>query len=105
MAQGHCDYKRDLFTVTWGKYLTLGSATQHAMPPEFGGKWGAECHNTGFPRPDLPLTGYSVKMTVQLLFITQKNNLKNIIIIFDINNYVTQYTIRWSAINADTEYT
>ena len=27
----------------------LSSATQHAMPPELGGKWGAECLNTRFP--------------------------------------------------------
>ena len=27
----------------------LSSATQHAMPLEFGGKWGMECLNTRFP--------------------------------------------------------
>ena len=27
--------------------------TQHAMPPEFGGKWGGECLNTRFRLPTL----------------------------------------------------
>ena len=31
----------------------LSSATQHAMPPEFGRKWGTECLNTRFPLPTL----------------------------------------------------
>ena len=31
----------------------LSSATQHAMPPDFGGGWGTECLNTGFPLPTL----------------------------------------------------
>ena len=43
-----------------GKAL-LSSATQHAMPPEFGGKWGTECFNTRFPVPNLLCAGYSVK--------------------------------------------
>ena len=29
----------------------LSSATQHAMPPEFGRKWESECLNTRFPLP------------------------------------------------------
>ena len=35
----------------------LTSATQHAMPPEFGRKWGTECLNTKFPLPTLLCTG------------------------------------------------
>ena len=45
----------------------LGSATQHAMPPEFGRKWGTECLNTRFPLPSLLCAGYSVKL---ILFIS-----------------------------------
>ena len=39
----------------------LRSATQHAIPPEFGRKWGTECFNTRFPLPTLLCAGYSVK--------------------------------------------
>ena len=41
----------------------LSSAPQHAMPPEFGRKWGTECLNTRFPLPTLLCAGYSVKLT------------------------------------------
>ena len=37
----------------------LSSATQHAMPPEFGRKWGTECLNRRFPLPTLLCAGYS----------------------------------------------
>ena len=40
----------------------LSSATQHAMPPEFGREWGTECLNTRFPLPTLLCPGYSVKL-------------------------------------------
>ena len=40
----------------------LSSATQHAMPPEFGRKWGTECLNTRFPLPNQLYAGYSVKL-------------------------------------------
>ena len=40
----------------------LSSATQHAMPPEFGRKWGTECLNTRFPLPTLRCAGYRVKL-------------------------------------------
>ena len=40
----------------------LNSATQHAMPPEFGRKWATECFNTRFPLPTLLCAGYSVKL-------------------------------------------
>ena len=35
--------------------VALNSATQHAMPPEFGRKWGTECLNTKSPLPILLL--------------------------------------------------
>ena len=31
----------------------LSSASQHAMPPEFGGKWETKCPNTTFLLPTL----------------------------------------------------
>ena len=34
-----------------GGSAALSSATQHAMPPEIGRKWGTECLNTRFPYP------------------------------------------------------
>ena len=45
-----------------GESAALSSATQHAMPPEIGGKWGTECLNTKFPLPTLLCAGYSVKL-------------------------------------------
>ena len=47
------------------------SATQHAMPSEFGRKWGTECHNTSFPLATLQCAGYSVKLiyiVVKIMF-------------------------------------
>ena len=45
--------RKSIFTQH--KYLqlsaALSSATQHAMPPEFGRKWETECLNTRFPLP------------------------------------------------------
>ena len=38
------------------------SATQHAMPQEFGRKWGTESLNTRFPLSTLLCAGYSVKL-------------------------------------------
>ena len=35
----------------------LSSATQHAMPPEFGRKWGTECLSTRFSLPILLCSG------------------------------------------------
>ena len=40
----------------------LSSATEHAMPLEFDGKWGTECHNTRFLLPTLLCAKYSVKL-------------------------------------------
>ena len=38
------------------------SSTQHAMPPEIGGKWGTECLITRFPLPALLCAGYNVNL-------------------------------------------
>ena len=51
-----------LFALVSRLSAALSSATQHAMPPEFGRKWGTECLNTRFPLPTLLCTGYSVKL-------------------------------------------
>ena len=32
---------------------SLSSASQYAIPPEFGGKWKTECPKTRFPMPTL----------------------------------------------------
>ena len=37
------------FVLVAEKSAALSTATQHAMPPEFGGKWGTECLNSRFP--------------------------------------------------------
>ena len=37
------------FALVSRQSAALSSATQHAMPPEFGRKWGTECLNTRFP--------------------------------------------------------
>ena len=50
----------------------LSSATQHAMPPEFGRKWGTECLNTRFPLPTLLCAGYSVKLILIYFNSTQR---------------------------------
>ena len=47
----------------------LSLAIQHAMPPEFGRKWGTECLNTRFPLPTLLCAGYSVKLICKLLYV------------------------------------
>ena len=44
------------------------SETQHAMPPEFGTKWGTECLNTRFPLPTLLCAEYSVKLIFYLFY-------------------------------------
>ena len=45
----------------------MSSATQHTMPPKFGGKWGTACLNTGFPLPTLLCAGYSVKLIYEIV--------------------------------------
>ena len=52
-----------------GKGAALCSATQHAMPPEFGSMWETECLNTRFPLPTLLCAGYSVKL-INFIFLT-----------------------------------
>ena len=46
----------------------MSSATQHAMLPEFGRKWGTECLNTRFPLPILQCEGYSVKLIYLFIY-------------------------------------
>ena len=56
-----------LFALVSRLSAALSSATQHAMPPEFGGKWGTKCLNTRFPLHILLCAGYSVKLILILL--------------------------------------
>ena len=74
MAQGHtCDCKRDwpwvrfpleeiffflfsyfhFFALATRQSAALSSATQHAMPSKFGGKWVTDCLNIKLPLPTL----------------------------------------------------
>ena len=46
----------------------LNFATQHAMPPEFGGKWGTECPNTWILLPTPLCAGYSYILKLIYLF-------------------------------------
>ena len=50
------------FAVVSRQSAALSSATQHAMPPEFGRKWVTECLNTRLPLPILLCAEYSVKL-------------------------------------------
>ena len=50
------------FALVSRQSAVLGSATQHAMPPEFSRKWQTECLNTRFPLTTLLCAGYSVKL-------------------------------------------
>ena len=43
--------------------------TQHAMPPEIGGKWGTECFNTRFPLPILLSAGYGGKLKKNIIYL------------------------------------
>ena len=66
--------------------MALSSATQHAMHPEFGRKWGTECLNTRFPLPTLLCAGYSVKLIYFFyIFVQQKiparTNILNVLLI------------------------
>ena len=38
------------FALVSGQSAALSSATQHAMPSEFGGKWATECLNIRFTK-------------------------------------------------------
>ena len=46
----------------------LSAVTQHAMPPDFGRKWGKECLNTRSPLPTLLCAGYSVKLIYLFIY-------------------------------------
>ena len=48
--------------LRFGVEAAVSSATQYAMLPEFGGKWGTECLSTKFPLPTLLCAGYSVQL-------------------------------------------
>ena len=48
------------FALVSRQNAALSSATQFAMPPEFGRKWGTECLNIR----DLVCAGYSVKLII-----------------------------------------
>ena len=50
------------FALVSRQSAVLSSATQLAMPPEFGGKWRTECLNTRFSLPTLLCAGYRVKL-------------------------------------------
>ena len=63
----------------------LSSVTQHAMPPEFGRKWGTECLNTKFPLPTLLCAGYSVKLIFFLLLVFEYLGKINLSVIMDFN--------------------
>ena len=54
------------FALVSRSSAALSSATQHAMPPEFGRKLGTECLNTRFPLPNLLCAGYSVKLNIYI---------------------------------------
>ena len=45
------------FALVSRQKAALSSATQHAMSPEFVGKWGTEWLNTRFPLPTLLCAG------------------------------------------------
>ena len=55
------------FALVLRKRAVLSSATQHAMPPKIGGKWGTECLNNRFPLPTLLCAGCSVKLICFLI--------------------------------------
>ena len=50
----------------------LRSATQHAIPPEFGRKWGTEYLITRFSQPTLLCAGYNVKLKLISIITNQK---------------------------------
>ena len=49
------------YALVWQR-AALSSATQHATPPEFGGKWGTKCISTRCLLPTLLCAGYSVTL-------------------------------------------
>ena len=67
------------FALVSRQSAALSSATHHAMPPEFGGKWGTECLNTTFPLPTLLCAGYNVKLILKYFIFLSGNNIYYII--------------------------
>ena len=64
-----CEFDRSLLeniylNLYFHFFALLSSATQHAMPSEFGREWGTECLTTRFPLPTLLCAGYSVKLII-----------------------------------------
>ena len=59
----YCNTKCDcLLALVLRQSAALSSGTQHVTSPEFGGKWGTKCLNTGFPLPSLLCAGFIVKL-------------------------------------------
>ena len=85
----------------WCCGQALSSATQHAMPPEFGRKQGTECLNTRFPLPTPLCAGYSVKLIYLIYFdfkIYEKVNIKSVpystIYLFNKNKIYINFSAR-----------
>ena len=53
----------EFFALVLRQIVALIFAAQHAVPSEFGGKWGTKCLNTRIPLPTLPCMEYSVCRT------------------------------------------
>ena len=74
------------FALVSRQSAALSPATQHAMPPEIGRKWGTECLNTSLPLPTLLCAGYSVKLIYFMEFIIWNWNInKNILLIYQLH--------------------
>ena len=50
------------FALVSRQSARLSSVTQHAMPPEFCGKWETKCHKARLPMPTLPHMGHCVRL-------------------------------------------
>ena len=69
MTGTKCDCKTDWLWVRppleeLRRSAAWSSATQHAMPPEFGRKRGTKCLDTRFPLPTLQCADNSVKLII-----------------------------------------
>ena len=76
----------------------LSSATQHAMPPEFGGKWEIEYLITRFPLPTLLCAGYSVKL---IFFLNRKQSLNLIRIYIFVRHHLDTVTYQIGSTRLD----
>ena len=54
-----------LFALVSMQSAALSSTTEHAIPPEFGGKWGTNCLSTMFPLPTLLCLGYKIQVFIR----------------------------------------